>query len=223
MCTFDLYTESRGRSAVPDTLRRTRLWRFSLCSRFFSTTVILKPPRTPLAGLADLAPDLLVAVADALALVGLGRPHHADLRRHLAYPLLVYTAHDDGRRVRDLELYPLARLDQDRVRVPDLQVDVASLQRGPVADARDLQGLGETFRHADHGILDQATGKTVHRLVLGGVRRPLQHEAPVLLPNLDAAPDGYGKLAFRSGDLHATARDLGVYPARDLDRRLSDA
>src|SRR5215203_4710522 len=222
MCTFDLYTESRGRSAVPDTLRRTRLWRFSLCSRFFSTTVILKPPRTPLAGLADLAPDLLIAVADTLALVGFGRPHLADLRRHLADLLLVYTAHDDGRRVRDLELHTLARLDQDRVRVPDLQVHIASLQRGPVADARDLQGLRETFRHAGYGVLDQATSKTVHRLVLGGVRSPLQHEAPVLLPDLDAAPDGDGKLASRPRDLHAPARDLGVHPTWDLDRRLSD-
>ncbi len=40
MWTFERYTESLGRSAVPTILRRTRLWRLFLCSRFFSTTAI---------------------------------------------------------------------------------------------------------------------------------------------------------------------------------------
>src|SRR5829696_1889783 len=56
-----------------------------------------------------LAPDLLVAVADALALVRLRRTDHPDLRRRLAYSLLVDPAHDNGRGIRNLKLYPLAR------------------------------------------------------------------------------------------------------------------
>src|SRR5215212_4247975 len=104
MCTLERYTERRGLEAVPATLRLTRLRRFSLCARFSRTAIFLL-----LSGLADLAPDLLVAVADALALVRLGRTDHPDLRRRLAHPLLVYPAHDNSRRVRDLELYPLAR------------------------------------------------------------------------------------------------------------------
>src|SRR5215210_7020519 len=95
-------------------LRRTRLWRFSRCSRFFSTTaILLKPPR--LASLADLAPDLLVAVADPLALVGLRRPDGPDLRRHLPDPLLIYPAHDYRRGVGHLELDAFARRDRDGV------------------------------------------------------------------------------------------------------------
>src|SRR5829696_6040712 len=104
MFTFERYTERRGRSAVPATLRRTRWRRFSLCIRFFSTTAIL----ISLPSLADLAPDLLVAVADALTLIRLGRTDLPDLSRRLAYPLLVYTAHDDRRGVGHLELYPFA-------------------------------------------------------------------------------------------------------------------
>src|ERR687893_1309796 len=141
--TFERYTESLGRSAVPMILRRTRLWRFSRCSLFFSTTVIV----TLLPGLADLAPDLLVAVADALALLGLRRPDLPDLRRHLADPLLVYTAHHYGRRVRHLEVYTLARGYRDRVRVTYLQVDVLPLQRPPVPDALYHERLLETVRN----------------------------------------------------------------------------
>src|SRR5215203_1881274 len=144
MCTFERYTERRGLAAVPATLRLTRLRRFSLCIRFSRTAI-----RTLLlTGLADLAPDLLVAVADALALVRLGRTDHPDLRRRLSHTLLVYAAHDDRRGIRDLELYPLVRGDGDGVRVADLQIDVAPLQGGPVADAGDVQRLGEPFRHA---------------------------------------------------------------------------
>src|SRR5918995_921364 len=215
---FERYTESRGRCAVPATLRLTRLRRFCRCNRFFSTTAILK---YLLAGLADLAPDLLVAVADALALVGLRRPDATDLRSHLADPLLVYAAHDDRRGVRDIELYPLARLDQDRMRVPDLQIHVAALERGPVADARDLQGLREPLGHAGYGVLDEAPGEPVHRLVVRRVRRPVHHDAPVLLPDLHTAPDGDTQLTLWSDHLHAAGGDLDIHPAGDLDRRLS--
>src|SRR5215208_5693079 len=130
MCTFERYTERRGRVAVPATLRLTRLRRFSLCIRFSRTAMKI----LLLSGLADLAPDLLVAVADALALVRLGRTDLPDLRRRLAYPLLVYPAHDYRGGVRDLELYPLAGRDRDGMRVPNLQIHVPALQRSPVAD-----------------------------------------------------------------------------------------
>src|SRR5918997_16180 len=217
--TFERYTESLGRSAVPMILRRTRLWRFSRCSLFFSTTVIV----TLLPGLADLAPDLLVAVADALALVGLRRPDGPNLRRHLADPLLVYTAHDYRRGVGHLELHALARRDRDRVREPDLQVYVPSLELGPVADARDLQGFREALRNARDGVLDQASGQPVHRPVLGRVRSPREYETSILLPDLDAAPDGYDQLPFGARDLNATVRELDVHRCRDLDRCLSDS
>src|SRR5829696_1696350 len=216
MCTFERYTERRGRAAVPATLRLTRLRRFSLCIRFSRTAMKI----LLLSGLADLAPDLLVAVADALALVRLGRTDHPDLRRRLSHTLLVYTAHDDRRGVRNLELYPLARGDRDRMRVTDLQVDVASLQGGPVAYAGYVQGLGEPVRHARYGVLDQGSRKTVHRPVLGRVGGPLDDYVTVLLPYLDPASYGHCELAPRAIHLYAAARELHADRAGDLDRRL---
>src|SRR5215210_4117790 len=68
-----------------------------------------------LAGLADLASDLLVTIANPLALVRLGRSHPPDLRRHLPNPLLVYTTHDDRCRVRHLEVYAFALRDGNRM------------------------------------------------------------------------------------------------------------
>src|SRR5215217_7598413 len=152
MCTFERYTERRGRVAVPATLRLTRLRRFSLCIRFSRTAMKI----LLLAGLADLAPDLLVAVADALALIRLGRPDPPDFRRHLADPLFVYAAHDDRRRVGHLELYALARGYRDQMGVPYLQVDFLPLQRASVPDALYYERLGKTVRNARDGVLDQA-------------------------------------------------------------------
>src|SRR5918994_3982803 len=216
MCTLERYTERRGRSAVPATLRLTRLRRFSLCIRFCSVAID-SSWSFRLAGLADLAPDLLVAVADALALVRLGRTDHPYLRRRLAHPLLVYPAHDDGRGVGDLELYPLPRRDRDRVGVADLQVDVLPLQICPVADARDDQRLREPVRHAGDGVLDQGPREPVHRLMLGRVGGALDYYGAVLLPDLDPAPNGHREVALRAGHLHAAARELHADRARDLD------
>ena len=60
--------------------------------------------------LPDLPADLLVAVADALALVRLGRAHLADLGGGLADHLLVDALDDDLRRRRDVERDPLRGL-----------------------------------------------------------------------------------------------------------------
>src|SRR5215211_2215303 len=219
MCTFERYTERRGLAAVPATLRLTRLRRFSLCIRFSRTAL----RNLLLTGLADLAPDLLVAVADALALVRLGRTDHPYLRRRLAYSLLVYTAHNDRRGVRNLELYALARRDRDRMGVADLQVDVAPLQGGPVAYTGDVQRLREPVRHARHGVLDQGSRKTVHRPVLGRVGGPLDDYVTVLLPYLDPASYGHRELTPRAVHLYAAARELHADRAGDFDRRLPDS
>ncbi len=56
-----------------------------------------------LRGLAGLAQHALAGVADALALVRLGLADLADVGRDLADELLVEAAHDDARRLRNLE------------------------------------------------------------------------------------------------------------------------
>src|SRR5437763_10883979 len=109
---FERNTSTRGRSAVPRILPRTRRWRRRRASRVVR-----------LGTLADLPPHVLALVADALALVGLRRPHLPDLGGGLADYLLVDAAHDHLGRDRDLERDALARRDPHGVRVPDLQLE----------------------------------------------------------------------------------------------------
>src|SRR5215211_4139691 len=107
--------------------------------------------------------------------------------------------------------------------VADLQIDVASLQGCSVADAGDVQGLREPFRHAGYCVVDQGSRKPVHRPVLGCVRGPLDYYVTVLLPNLDTAGHGHRELALRAVDLYAAARELHADRARDLDRSFPDS
>ena len=119
--------------------------------------------------LPDLAGDVLAAVADALALVGLGRAALADVRGDLADELLVDAAHDDFGRLRDLELDALGRLDRDRVRVAERHLQALAFQRRPVADALDLQFLLEAVGDALDHVRDQAAGEAVKGAMLASI------------------------------------------------------
>src|SRR5262249_61396984 len=81
---FDRNTSRRGRSALPRILPRTRR-----CRRRRASLVVR------LGTLAHLSADVLALVADALALVRLGRPDLPDLGCRLADDLLVDAAGDD--------------------------------------------------------------------------------------------------------------------------------
>src|SRR5207302_3231560 len=98
--------------------------------------------------LPDLSPDVFALVADALALVRLGRAHLADLGGSLADHLLVDAAHDNLRRHRHLEADALARRDAHRVRVPDLQLEVRARHRRAIADPLNLEALLEAVGDA---------------------------------------------------------------------------
>src|SRR4249919_3320230 len=100
MCLLDRNTARRGRSAVPMIFLRTRRWRRFRCSSLVSGIAI--GPRL-LRRLAGLAHDALAGVTDALALVRLGLADLANVGRDLTDELLVVAAHDDARRLRDLE------------------------------------------------------------------------------------------------------------------------
>src|SRR4029450_6313031 len=91
MPTLERKTRSRGRSAVPETLARTRRCRRCLASRVVS----LLTGRLPSSPLTDLPAHVLALVADALALVGLRRPDLPRLRGDLADELLVDALDDD--------------------------------------------------------------------------------------------------------------------------------
>src|SRR5690348_15594112 len=150
---FERYTASRGRSAVPDTLARTRRWRRRRACCFVFTAIV------SLRSLSDLADDVLALVADALALVGLRRAPLADLGGDLADLLLARPADDDLRRLRHLEGDALRRLHGDGMAEAELHLEVGAPQRGAVADALDLEPLGEPGRDARDHVRDQRPGE----------------------------------------------------------------
>src|SRR5215207_6134286 len=93
--------------------------------------------------LAFLAADRLVAVLDALALVGLGRAVRADLGRDLTDPLAVGAGDRDRGRPLAGDLDVGRNRVVDVVAVAELQVEAAARNRGAVADAVDLEVAGE--------------------------------------------------------------------------------
>src|SRR4051794_21978521 len=162
MCLSERNTTSRGRSAVPATLRRTRR-----CRRRRNWMRLLGAwiGRMLLGScLARLAADLLTLIADPLALVGLGRPHRAELRGYLPHGLLVGSLDLDHGVVLDRDLDALGRLVLDWVRVAHDQVHAVGLGLGLVAHALDLERLAEPLGDAVHHVLHQGAAQAVQRL-----------------------------------------------------------
>src|SRR6185437_16079470 len=85
--------------------------------------------------------DVLVGVADALALVGLRRPVRADLGGHLADLLLVRTLDDDLGLLRRLDLHALRHHVHDRMREAERQVDAVAGRLRAEAHANERQPL----------------------------------------------------------------------------------
>src|SRR6266508_4018724 len=184
MCRLERKTARRGRSAVPRTFLRTRRWRRPRASRL--VIVMLGSFRA----LPRLAADVLVDVADALALVRLGLADLADVGRHLADELLVGAPDDDAGRDGHLEGDPLERLDVafgyadhhvvdqrpgEPVQRAVLALVVGTRDRELVADARD--------------------GDVVRRVVLERALRALDDHVAALDGHVDAGRDGDGLLA----------------------------
>src|SRR5215470_1445244 len=146
MCLPERCTDSRTRSpALSRMARRTRALRRSALSR---RGFIVPLPSLLLAFLAE---DVLAGVSDALALVGLGRPIAANLRRHLTDLLLVDAGHHDlgGLRRRDRD--PLRDRIVDLMAVAELKLQVFALDGGSIADAGNLKPPLESLGHAvDH-------------------------------------------------------------------------
>src|SRR6185436_8194860 len=192
MRAFERYTARRGRTAVPVIFDRTRRWR-----RRRPCSFVLTAAMVALRSLSDLALYVLVGVADALALVRLGRPPLADLRRGLADALLGDPADDDLRRLRHLEADPVGRLDVDRVAEAELHLQILALQRSAVADALDLQALLESLGDAGDHVGDQRPGQPVQRTMRPAVGRPGDGHGAVVLGHGDLRVDALLQLALR--------------------------
>src|SRR6266487_865339 len=255
---FERKTTSRGRSAVPEILPRTRRCRRRRACRFVITLTgpsparergglwgtgrlptsskeggcaggTWFPPRTRARGersscaFAHLSPHLLVDVADPLALVGLRRPHLADLRCRLSHHLLVDALDDDLGRRRHLEGDALARPHRYRVRVAHRELEVGALELGAVADAVDLQPLLEAFRNAVDHVRDQRPREAVKRTVVAALGRTGHDDLVLELLDLHACRHRLGQLAERPVHLHAPRGERDENAGRELDGLAADS
>ena len=101
---------------------------------------------------------------------------------------------------------PSGALIGDRMRVADLKLDVAALERGAVADALDLESLRVALGDAVDHVEDQAAREAVERAVLAAVGRPGDDQLGVLLLDGDVARLALLEIAARAGYAH----DLGL-------------
>src|SRR6185369_2931261 len=135
--------------------------------------------------LTGLAPDYLAGVANALPLVRLGRTKTAELRGDLPDHRLVRTVDHDLRRLRRRQLDARGRLELDRVREAERQLQPVRANLGLVADARDLQLLLIALRHTFDHVGDERPCEAVQRLVVRLVGRALDVDRVVGLVRAD--------------------------------------
>src|SRR3954463_8976274 len=173
--------------------------------------------------LADLPGDVLALVADALALVGLRRPLLADDGGDLAHLLLGVALDDHAGRLRHLELDALRRLDRHRVRVAEGELEVGALELRAVADALDLERLGEAVGDAGDHVRDQRAREPVQRAVLRAVGRAGDDELLALLADLDRAVLALLEVAAGAGDAHDLGLDRHGDAGGDGDGPLTDS
>src|SRR5690606_28547727 len=176
-----------------------------------------------LAGLASLAADVLVDVADALALVRLGLAPRTDVGGHLADELLVDAVDLDAGRLGHRELDAVRRVDHHRVREPEGQLDlVLALRGGPVADADDVELLAEPLGDARDHVGDQRADEPVHRAGAPGVVLALDEDLVAVLADRDLLR--HLALQLSLGPLHGDggAVDADLDTSGDGDGRLSD-
>src|ERR1700694_2151961 len=110
MCLDDRWTDSLGRSGVPATFTRTRLWRRRRRAAV-SASVMSVPDggknevtcESCFSCLSCLAQDPLSGIPHSLALIGLGLSDAANVGGHLAHQLLVDALYQDPRGDWDLE------------------------------------------------------------------------------------------------------------------------
>ena len=112
---------------------------------------------------ASLTADLLVFVADALALVGLRLPERPHLGCKLPDELLVDPLDRDMRLVGTGDREACRNLDLQLVGEPNAKLQHVLLDRGEVADAHDLELLLKALRYAFHHIGGERSRQAVHR------------------------------------------------------------
>jgi len=141
-----------------------------------------------------------VGVADALALVRVGRTDAANLRRNLSDLLLVDSAYSDLRLVVDLDVDPIGNREVDRMREAELQHELLAFQLGPVSDAFDAQVAQEPLVHTGNRVRRQGACEAVEGPRLLAVVGPREAQFATLLDHADPVRDRGGQVALRAAD-----------------------
>src|SRR5687767_7616611 len=152
-------------------------------------------------GLAGLAANDLVAVLDALALVGIGLAQRADLGSGLADLLAIDAGDGDVAGLGfDGDVDPFRNRELHRMRVAELEHHLAALDLGAVTDADDVELALEAFAHT----LDVVGHERAHEPVEGTgfplVVLPLELDHVVVDLHGNAGDDRRGQGAL--GTLH---------------------
>src|SRR5687768_5852942 len=170
-------------------------------------------------GLADLAPQHLVGVLDALALVGVGPAQAADLRRRLPDQVAVRSGdrHPVGLAVH-LDLDPRRDREDDRVGIAERELHGVALDLGLVAHADDLEGLREALGGAAHRVGVERARQAVPRPLRPGLAAAGHLDDPVLELQVGARDQRLRDLALRPLDVQRPLAHLGLDALGDLDR-----
>src|SRR6266576_4336531 len=224
MCFEDRNTTSRGRSAEPDTLCRTRRCRWCRRSGRVRTLWIDRMGLLGrLGGLAGLTPDLLTHVADPLPLVRLGWSDGAQLRGHLSHELLVDAFDLHEHVVVDRDLDALGSVIRHRVRETNDELHAERLGLRLVADALNLERLREPLRHAVHPVGDERAGEPVQRFVPALVRGAPHHDGVFLERQGELRMKRAADLALRALHGDRAALELGGDALGQRNRLPADA
>src|ERR1051325_1442114 len=207
-------TARRGRSLVPRTFRRIR-------SRIRprASTLCLALSMLLACCLSGLPPNDFVRVLDALALVGIGLAEAADLGRNLSDFLLVDAGDGDvtGLGV-DGDVDPFRNREADRMRVAELEHDLAPFDLGAIADADDVELALEAFAHALDVVRHERAHQAVERAGLSFFVSPLELHDVVFHVDRDAGDDRRGQASLRSlhDDVVAVLADFDAFRQRDF-------
>src|SRR5208337_2903672 len=125
-------------------------------------------------GFAYLAADVLPGVSNTLALVRFHRPESANPGSGFAQHFYIDPLQPYGVTSVHAGFYSLRQCKLNGMRIPQAQVQIASLHLGPVAGPLNLESLCETFTHAPDHVVHQGTHQPVGGMGLLGIALALE-------------------------------------------------
>src|SRR5438552_16389418 len=152
---------------------RKRRCRFCRASSRSVNAIVAAPLRlrADLAGLARLAADVLAGVLHALRLVWVRDAERADLRRDLPDDFLVRARHAHLLGRLEREAVACGRIDLDRVRVAERELQLLAREDRAIAGAADLEVARVARRDAGDHVREQRAREPVEGLRLLGLVR----------------------------------------------------